>query len=314
MKEKEIKKVFEEAQKRLEDLFFEVKLRDVYIEVGEKENSEKVIEDHFKAVYNENSKSAFSIVTKNYELTTNKKAVQTGKELFEKAFPTIKSDEIKPFQIYAPQTKSYMYARFIHEKINFEVAKDDVWLPFIQVANSYNKMVALSYEFGFVRGETFNAFIFEKNVIKVKDTHTKTNNIEVQLAVIPEQLKTLEMRFKAYVENIRRYYIEPHYVFPLVCKALHLKKDENQIGLKKRTKELQKEKFTEHNAYAFFNILSTLISEENKHTERFNFTQTNLNRYSRKPIEWLRDFVDEIKLPTFEMKKYLGEFIDFENI
>ncbi len=247
------------------------------------------------------------------------------------------SNEIRPFHLLYPTTYSYCHIQLIHERANFEVFEQDVWLPFLQISNSYNRTFALSYELGFVRKMCMNGVIFKKNTVEIKAVHNKSENLDWKMNVGIEELKKMELEFVGYMKNLQRFYISPKHIVPLICKILNfefelgdgLKKDAFNIN-RDKAKQIEKDRadfnelksvihnlsetyFNEmgHNAYAAFNIVTDLISNEHKNVSKFNKFALHSTSYYYKPTEWLFDFIKKIEKTDFDIHEYLNDYLKY---
>ncbi len=327
-------RTFEKAAADLKKLLFSVKLGDVKVQLS----GESTIDaKHFKAVVRTDDHSVFSVVTDNYNLITNQQALEWGKEAFHKLFPQIDVKEIKPYRIHSPSTQSFCHIQLIHHKVNFQVFDQDLWLPFIQISNSYNRTYALSFELGFVRKLCNNGVIFKKNTVEIRAVHTRTADFEMKMNVGIEELRKMQDEFVVSMKNLRRFYVDPRYIVPLVCKILKFdfnlqnkdkteqtllddtnyeepNEDRRQLDeLEQVVKRLAARYFSDmgHNAYAVFNIVTDLISNEHENIKKFRQFTLHSTTYYYKPMEWLMDFVDKIEKPDFDMEQYLKDYLKY---
>lgn len=334
MKNQITKETFEKAEQELQDLLFPVEIGDVQVKLPD---NRSINADHFKGIVRTDNDKIFSIVTNNYKLITNLEALNTGIDIFNQLFRGLNANEIRPFHLLYPSTYSYCHIQLIHEKVNFQVFEQDTWLPFLQISNSYNRTFALSYELGFVRRLCMNGVIFKKNTVEIKAVHNKSENLTWKLNVGIGELKKMEMEFIAYMKNLQRFYISPKHIVPLICKILNFEFElgdslQKEIFNINRAKEMQIEKdraeltelksvihrlsetyFNEmgHNAYAAFNIVTDLISNEHKSVSKFNKFALHSTSYYYKPTEWLFDFVHKIEKPDFDIQEYLKDYLKY---
>ncbi|MCF8347950.1 MAG: hypothetical protein K9G61_03980 [Bacteroidales bacterium] len=321
---------FEKAGKELEKLLFPVELGEVFVKTPF--YPEGFQSSYFNAVVahlpNQLPK-IFSVVTDNYRLVSNEEAIYIGKEIYRELFNQVNPSEIKPFKVIYPNTLSYCHIQLVHQKVNFEVWEQETWMPFIQVTNSYNRTFALTFELGFVRSLNSSGVIFRKKTANLKSSHNKTNVLKWMLNISSKELNTLQMEFVAYMKNLKRFYVDPTYIMPLVCKAFgfHFKEDkrlfveihsENENldqleELRTVVDRLANHYFAElgHNAYAAFNVLADLISNESDRVSKFNNFSLHSSSYYYKPTEWLYDFMDRIQRTDFNMEEYLREYLKY---
>jgi len=321
---------FEKAGKELEKLLFPVELGAVFVEAPY--YPEQIPARYFKAVVAykpDRLPEIFSVVTDNYRLVSNEEAIHIGKEIYRELFNQVNTEEILPFKVIYPSTQSYCHIQLVHRKVNFELWEQETWMPFIQVTNSYNRTFALTFELGFVRSLNSSGVIVRKKTANLKSSHNKANVLKWILNTSSTELSTLQMEFVAYMKNLKRFYFDPKYILPLVCKtfSFHFKEDKKlfvEVSSEKEDSDQLKElktvvdslanhyfKEMGHNAYAAFNVLTDLISNESDHVSKFNNFSLHSSSYYYKPIEWLNDFIEQIQRTDFDMEKYLREYLKY---
>jgi len=72
---------------------------------------------NYKAIVNKSNNEIISIVSKDYQLITNEKALDIGKECFKQVFQTINTDDMEIYNISFPKTMSFCYIDVIHKKL-----------------------------------------------------------------------------------------------------------------------------------------------------------------------------------------------------
>lgn len=317
---------FSSATNELNEVLYDVKLISVATSTGESLFDgiyDNIKASNYKAVVNTKSKNIICIVTNNYNLITNQQALDMGKKAFKQLFPSIKTEELIPYKVISPKSKSYCFIDLIHKKVNFNVWEQETWLPFIRVINSYNRTYALTFELGFVRKVCSNGVIFDKKTIKVKYSHSE--GIPIDISADVSKLKILEADFINHLTNLKRFYIKPEHVFALLCKSLDLKfnfenKNNNPFlqkqiekyeNLKKLTAEKSKMylKKDGDNVFAAFNVITDIISNQNLYDNLPNYS-IRANGYYHKISNWMREFVELAESRDFKMEKYLEDFLN----
>ncbi|MEI6139799.1 MAG: DUF932 domain-containing protein [Mariniphaga sp.] len=280
----------------------------------------------YKALFNKRDDQLLSVVSNNYQLVSNQQALETGLKVFCELFPSVNEKDLIPFKVISTNKLTFCHIDLIHRELNLSKWKQDTWLPFLRISNSYNRTVALSFEIGFVRELCSNGFIFDKESIKVKFAHTK-GLIPVDFDVDVSKFRKYEVDFVNHLHNLNRFYVDPHYVLPLVLKALNLNFNlqcENQRQLAKELERYTQTKTIitdltdmyykelKPTAYAVLNIITDYISHQDKYNTIPLFS-SHINGYYNKPGNWIQNFTAEIQSPKFIMEEYLGEFISYLN-
>ena len=106
---------------------------------------------NYKAIVNKSNNTIISVVSSDYQLITNERALELGKKCFKQVFQTINTNDMEVYNITFPQTRSFCHIDVIHKNYTLNIGKKEVWLPFIRITNSYNRTKALCFDFGFCR-------------------------------------------------------------------------------------------------------------------------------------------------------------------
>ncbi|MEI7422009.1 MAG: DUF932 domain-containing protein [Prolixibacteraceae bacterium] len=315
------------ATHSLESALFKVERIPLFAKIKDSTNSLKEIGiPDFQALFNGSDKTLLSVVTNNYQLVTNEKALEIGKNVFCELFPMVKKSDLIPFKVISTKKKTSCHIDLIHKDVTLEKWEQDTWLPFLRISNSYNRTFALSFEIGFVRELCSNGFIFDKESIKVKFAHTR-GQIPVKFEVDVSKLRKYEIEFVNHLNNLNRFYVDPIYVLPLVLKALNHRFRLNDNNPKIRDRELERFSDTKSlineltdiyykelkpTAYAVLNIVTDLISHQQDY-KTIPLFSSHINSYYNKPGDWIQDFTLEIQSQKFNMEEYLGEFKTYLN-
>jgi len=157
----------------LKQVIFPLRIQSVYFEEYRGENTVKRKIPHSQVIVNAETGDPISIVSKEYRVVTNEEAIEFGKKCFKELFNTVNTDDLEIFNIIAPETRSFCHIDLIHKKYQVNIGRQEVYLPFIRITNSYNRSRALSFDIGFCREICDNGAIFEEDSIKFKFSHTK---------------------------------------------------------------------------------------------------------------------------------------------
>lgn len=314
-----------DTQKKFAELLFPVELRDIFYEKCDNNGSKKNAINDYKAVINTDTEYVFSVVSKDYQLVTNEEAIEYGKEAFKQLFDSVDIDELTIFNIITPYTKSFCHIDLIHREYKVNIGKKEVYLPFIRITNSYNRLKALRFDLGFAREICSNGMILEKESIKFKFFHTKqAMQNKINFDIKRDRLKELEKGFADYMYNITECPISIEYALPVMCKALDIKFDIKNLDQRKSdsaikrldefkqiTKPIVDKYYLElgHNAYAVFNAITEFSS-----SPRSNITNSvMLNNLQMKAGRWAETFSVHCKEKSFDISKYVSGYIHYFN-
>ncbi len=302
-----------------EELQFPVKLKPVYI----KKNKYKGLTNYSAVTGTINKKeNVFSVVSRNYALILNDEAIVLGKKIFKEMFPGSGVDEFIVFNINYPKTRSYCHIDLINKNYTLNIWRNEVYVPFIRITNSYNKSRKLGFDIGFVRKVCDNGVIFERELVSLNYFHCKkaVRNIMdcINKDMKLKKLKDIENSFIDYMRNLNEIRIEKKYFTNLTAKIFGLRFNTENVSEKyRKIIEKQKEEFLNimeglkdkyirelgENAYGLFNT-ATAFANETKFVKCDRY-----NSYQTKAGKWVREIV-RIKNEKL-LQKYLDNCIDY---
>lgn len=298
-------------------LLFPVREEPVYLE-----NCQTAISG-FKAITgypNSGARKVFSIVSENYKLVTNKEAISLGKQIHSKLFPNLKEDCFEIFNIIAPDSKSFCHIDIIDKNYTLNIWKQEVYVPFIRIHNSYNKSRSLQFDIGFCRKLCDNGMIFEQNAVNLKFSHIKEAiNLKDLEHINVNQLKKLEQEFIKKTKRSTEIEIPRKYFVALAAKTLNKTFNINETNpTKKKIIDTNIEEFTNaiqmysnryiidekmnETAYAFFNVITDYSSNYEK------IQVTSKNGLQTKCGEWINNIDQLITKPDFNWDNELNEY------
>ena len=277
----------------------------------------------FRAVtgmFENDSEATFSIVSDNYQLISNKEAVEMGKEIHGRLFPNATSDSFEVFNVIAPKTNGSCHIDIIDKNYTLNVWAQEVYVPFVRIQNSYNKTLPLKFQIGFCRKLCDNGVIFEEDLVSISMAHTKQmfRNDEFMNIKI-SHLKVFEDDFIKKTKRTNEIKLPRKYFLPLAAKVLNRNFDLNEKDEKKRKLIEQKlcefanaiENYTDkyirienmgETAYAFFNVITDYASNT-KHLQARNTHELQV-----KCGTWLNLIGELVSNPMFTWEEYVGDY------
>lgn len=278
---------------------------------------------NYKAIVNVSTNEPFAVVTSNYRLVTNREAIELAEECFTALFGTKSADEMEPFNVIAPATKSFCHVDLIHKTYRVNIWHQEIWIPYIRVTNSYNRTRTLRFDLGFCRKLCTNGVIFERHTIAYKYVHTKSKIAPVGIFHIkPKELQQNVNEFVSYMGVLRDYAINEGDVLPTACKALGITFALQETDEKKRERELERfakfklgvhDRTTRYfaelgaNAYSLLNIISDIASNPFP----FNAPSNMIDPLQKRVGNWIEHFLKEIHAPDFNFETYLGAYASY---
>ncbi len=308
---------FKKTAQNLNEVLFDVELHDVFSNFSKPgaQNSEQVHAPYHKAIINKENGHIVSIVGKNYRLITNKEALQMGKDLFCRIYPTVKTEELFPYNVITPVSKASAHIDLIHESVNFMVLEQENWLPFLRITNSYNRSCALSFEIGFVRKLCSNGVMYNKRSTKLKYIHTNSTNMTLLSdAKKIDEVKTI---FTNQCTWLNKYKLNHKLMFALVCHILKINLnllDNQQLNKKLHQLESLYKLVTSLtnlynfnlgvNGYTVLNVVSDIVSHQNEYKNLPGF-YFNVRSFYARPTDWMEEFAGKIEKGNVNMDEYL---------
>ena len=310
----------------LQDALFPVGFADVFIDGitnGESYKAVRIPVDKYHAIINLNNADVLCVVTKDYRLITNEEALELGKECYKQIFNIQNTENFEVFNVITSSTKTICHIDAIHKGYEVNIWKQETYLPYIRITNSYNRTRALSFDLGFCRKLCDNGVIFEKEAIRFSLYHTRQVIKEkIEFHVLPDKLEKLKRKFIDYSKNLSEFLVAAERAMGLMCKVLDIK-----FNLEKEGKELEKEKKRRDefiaragsllknyykqsgpNAYAVFNA----CTDYGSHTKSGNVT-IFADSIQRKIGNWVESFSEDSKKDDFNLEKYIGEYGKYLN-
>ena len=313
---------FTSPTQKLKEVLFKVELQNVYSNFRFPATlfDLPVSAHNHKAVVNQETGEILSIVSNNYNLITNEKAIEMGKQIFTQLYPHVNTTDLIPYKIVAPQSKASAHIDLISKNVDFSVWEQESWLPYLRCTNSYNRTYALSFEIGFVRKLCSNGVLFNKKTMKLKYLHSKDNKIEVQSD--SKQIKNISDNFIDQCISLRNYQLPKQLIIPLVFQILNINLDmpdarqltkkmnylQNLIGDIKPLTDLYSNELG-CNAYTVFNVATDLVSHQDQYKNLTGY-YFNVRSYYSKPTDWMEDFSLELRNPKFDINSYSYKTIE----
>jgi hypothetical protein len=263
--------------------------------------------------------SVFSVVSDSYFLITNQFALELAKKVHQRLFPESDAKNFEIFNIIAPATKSFCQIDIIDKNYTLNIWKQEVYVPFVRLHNSYNKSRTLKFDIGFCRKLCDNGVIFEAESVSISFSHTKKElNLDKLQNINVDRLKRLEQDFIKKTQKSLEIAIPEKYFLPLAAQILGKKFNLNEKDPQRRAriennfaafrysidhyseKYIRKENFGE-TGYSFFNVITDFASR----TENANA----INGLQTKCGTWLRELGEQVKSPGFNWGKELEDYL-----
>ncbi len=270
----------------------------------------------FQAIVDIERKRPFAVVADNYRLVTNAEAIELGKQCFRKVFSQVTADGVEVFNIIMPKTRSFCHIDYIHNGAGFEPWKNDKWVPYLRVTNSYNRTKPLRFDLGFCRWICTNGMIFGGKSISFRYMHTHDAvGQTVEFKTTFGELQQLEKKFIEQVHNLQRYYVPAEVMLGLACKVFGIvataddlrqpRRRDQLMGFRDQIRDLTDRYFKDMgpNGYAALNVLTDFASRPRVYIS----PEAMVDRLQKRSGDWVGTFLAAIEQKTFNFNDYLGE-------
>ena len=230
----------------------------------------------YRAVVREDRDEVISVVSGSYELLSNQRALELGKAAFHHLFPSTNPEQFRVYDIKLTRTGGACSIDLVDPAWRTDIWKQETWLPFLRVSNSYNRTRALSFDFGFVRELCTNGIIFDKKTIRAKYTHTKGQlKFDFEKDSAFQNLKAMEAEFTGQLRYLHSTPVHESLIAPLALQLLGIRFKLNSKDPKRTARENKRldqvrealvgllPKYTspdEANAYSALNIATDFAS------------------------------------------------------
>lgn len=308
---------YEKPTHQIDDVLFDVKLQPVYSNFRwpNSTKSELFTTPNYVSVVNQSNGQILSVVGRNYRLIPNKVALEMGKELFCRLYPRVTADDLIPYKVIAPASLASAHIDLVHKDVKFDVWKQETWLPFLRISNSYNRTFALSFEVGFVRELCSNGVLFNKDTTKIKYVHSNAKSMNYLNDV--SRIEETSVIFKNQCIRLKEYELNPSMMFPLVCNTLGVNLNLPEKGnikwkimrlhnLKDLINTLTKRYVLEtgNTAYTALNVATDLVSHQKEYKTLTGFN-LNIRSFYVRPTDWMEEFSAIAHHDNFDLNKYL---------
>jgi hypothetical protein len=296
-------------------VLFRVEMRPLHF-LGD--DDRPVILGSHRAVINTETGDHLGVVGSGYRLVTNEEALKFARQCASELFGAAHSN-LEIFNIYTPPRPNFCRIDLIHKGYEVNVFRQEVYLPFLRLTNSYNARRALRFEIGYCRKLCLNGVIFESEVIEFRFPHSRERIGEtLSFKLGKKRMEAVREKFGAQAERLLSYGVDKDVAVPLFFKAMHLPLPKSSDDYCDRAAELfdplkttaealvkKYEAEIGANAYALFNALTDFASRPpalRDFRRGEHSMQTQAGR-------WLREFDALLQVnPKPKLTEYLGEY------
>jgi len=243
--------------------------------------------------------------------------VRYGRQCCRQLFDVTDEEALEIFNVYAPPRGWFCQVDMIHKGFELNIFKEEVYLPFVRVTNSYNASRALRFDIGYCRKLCLNGVIFEKAAIQFKFSHSGSVAPRIDFRTGKDQLDKIRKSFASAADKLFQFKLPREYELSLFFRALNLPK--RVVNQTSRAEEKRNELVTaleKHaavildryrsqlgdNTYAVFNAITDFAS----HPPEFRNFHRTPHAMQVRAGTWAHEFTDAIaKNGSLDLQKYL---------
>lgn len=273
-----------------------------------------------KAIVNCTNDQVISVVGDDYQVVTNRDALDHGFRCCEAAFPDIPRSAWDVTSADAPLSGGHCHLDLTHisARLRFDSVsagqRPDTYGPFVRVANSYNRKRALGFAIGFMRKVCSNGMILPRSSISFSlDHNTKRIRERIEFETSRTRFQSLKEQFLAFLDPLQKCAMPREFFRPVSLLALRVPTPKNPSkrgqeawdALNVYIRSLSEEYIHEvgENAYALLNVVSDLASRPSE----AGLCRRERNSLQRLAGAWLAAFSSECKSASFDPARYLEE-------
>lgn len=297
----------------LQEMFFNVNLQDIFTDI----NGHNVKIKGKKALINTADNIPISIVSDGYEIITNELAYEYGLKCLTILFKLNAHDKIEVFNITRPSTLSFCHIDIISPDRKFHF-KNDEYIPFVRITNSYNKMFKLHFRVGVCRWICENGMIIGDNSIRFSYNHMKGASEKVNFEIKADALEEILERFRNDVEILSNKQFNYEFLYPMIYKGLGMKPRKEPMSEKQRenAEEIDSaivnlnKRYREEIGGSFYSVYNILTDICTRGIENESFAATRTHQRQLRAGKWLAEISTLLHKGSFDYKEYLKDYIE----
>ena len=273
-----------------------------------------------KAIVNCTNDKVISVVSNEYQVVTNRDALDYGFRCCEAAFPDLPRSSWDVTSADAPGSGGHCHLDLTHNSalLRFDSVsagqRPDTYGPFVRVANSYNRKRALGFTIGFMRKVCSNGMIVPQSSISFSlDHNTRRIRERIEFKTSTTRFTSMKTEFLEFLAPLQQCEVPAEFFRPISLFAL-------RVPIPEKTSKREQgawDDFNSHitslseaymdqvggNAYALLNVISDLASRP---------PETVMRRRERHSLQrlagtWLAEFSSACKKDSFDISRYVQQ-------
>ena len=273
-----------------------------------------------RAIVNCSNNEVISVVSDQYQLVTNRDALDYAYMCCEAAFPEIRGHQWVFKDARAPGSWGSCRIDLVHATADLDFSgvaarnRPDTYGPFVRVTNSYNKSRALGFDIGFMRKVCSNGMILPMSSVSFSFNHTTKRITErVQFKLARKGFQDLKKRFLSLIAPLQERKISVDHFVPVVQSALGFRRPEAMLPHRAsqwesfvRKLDVISRKYAAElgeNGYGLLNTVTEVASDP----PRVEFVRRERHSLQTMAGSWLTSFSAECRKADFKVDEYVQE-------
>jgi len=273
-----------------------------------------------KAIINRDTRAVLSVVSRQYGLLENRRALALAKQCCAAAFPNTEPAGWYVDDIEAPLTGGHcrIDLRYDGDVVaydwSFSEAVQDHYHPFLRVTNSYNTSRVFSIHFGFTRIWCMNSVVANESV-RVSLTHAKDIESRIDKEINEAKFQRAASRFERYVKALGYTAIPRDRFRPIIQSVLEIHEPEGMPDDRReswrtleRIIETTVDRYTQsgETAYALLNAITDIATRPPTNDEvGHSFIRRERHSLQMLAGRWAAEFGRSLRRRGFDLNGYI---------
>jgi len=211
---------------QLDDVLFPVEECPVFVAVPGEPGNRWLAAPNKKAIVNLASRRVLGVVSRDYQLVTNREALDWAYECCRHVFPNTNSAKWDVSATDGPSTGGHCRIDLVHRTAALDFGdvrpgqRPEAFGPFIRVTNSYNGLRALAFDIGFYRKVCQNGLIAPDTIVQFKFAHQRNLEMGIRFEVARDRLAKLQTKMSDQFASLKKCTVPRTAFEPMVRAAL----------------------------------------------------------------------------------------------
>ena len=275
-----------------------------------------------RAIINTDTRAVLSVVSRQYGLLENRRALELARKCCIAAFPNTAPAGWYEDEIEAPASGGHcrIDLRYDGDVVaydwSFSETVQDQYHPFLRVTNSYNTSRVFSIHFGFTRIWCMNSVIADESV-RVSLAHTGDIESRIEKEINEAKFRKVASRFGGFLEALGDTTIPRDRFRPIIQSVLEIHEpkrmpDDRRFSWRtlEHVLDMIIDRYTQsgETAYALLNAITDLATRPPT-KEQVGYSFVRRERHSLQVLagRWVAGFSRSLRQPGFDLVGYIED-------